>query len=55
MTFQKCQFDVDGVCRALLCYSSEKCTSRRTGGMPNYAYILDIEKRMEQGVEGLGK
>ena len=48
MTYQKCQFDADGVCRALLCYSSEKCNSRRTGGMPNYAYILDIERRMEQ-------
>lgn len=33
---EKCQFDDNGVCRALVCYSDEKCGSRDENGNPVY-------------------
>ena len=41
MKIEECEFDKDGFCHALACFSSKKCNARDKNGNPKY---VDIEK-----------
>lgn len=40
----KCNFEKDGYCYALGCYSKDKCNARDSDGNPKYADIVDNPK-----------
>lgn len=48
-----CRFDVNGTCRALACYSNEKCEARDEKGMPKYFKVTPYEttKQMKEDLD----
>ena len=44
--FEKCEFDINGICRALACYSSEKCGARDKKGNPIYCSNEELKKEI---------
>ncbi len=52
MKLNKCAFDYDGLCGALVCYSDKKCNSRDASGNPQYAINdREIVNRLRSIVE----
>lgn len=44
-TKSACQFDKNGTCYALVCYTSESCGARDEHGSPKYADLDEITKQ----------
>ena len=42
-----CKGDINGICYATACFSSQKCSARDKDGNPKYADIEDIQKLAE--------
>jgi len=42
--FEKCEFDINGICHALGCYSSQKCNARDKRGNPIYCSNETLRK-----------
>ena len=40
----KCEFDKEGICHAMACYSAFKCNARDKDGNPKYADINECKR-----------